>query len=76
MTNDIIWKIRDWAHERHFEQADDRKQTLKMGEECGELCSAYVRGNIDEIKDAIGDIAVVAIVLCYKIGRASCRERV
>ena len=38
-------------------------QTIKLGEEYGELCSGIVRGDKDLIKDSIGDMVVVLIAV-------------
>lgn len=56
---DIIELAQKWK----LNDAD--KQQLKVIEEVGELCSAILRNDIDEIKDAIGDIAVTVIIWDY-----------
>lgn len=57
--------------------ADDRgllagttptKQTLKLMEEAGELCNAMMLEDEGKIKDAIGDMLVVMVNLCAKLG--------
>lgn len=38
-------------------------QTIKLGEEFGELCAGIARGDIAEIKDALGDMYVVMVAV-------------
>jgi hypothetical protein len=55
--------IIEWATEKNihlFECAP--KQYLKLVEECGELASAILKGNVELQKDAIGDIFVVLVI--------------
>lgn len=57
-----------WAKERdliHEENAP--KQLIKLQEEVGELCSAYLKGNKAEQIDAIGDIRVVLTILSEQL---------
>lgn len=57
-----------WAKERdliHEENAP--KQLIKLQEEVGELCSAYLKGNKAEQIDAIGDIRVVLTILAEQL---------
>lgn len=61
--------IVEWAKERdliHKENAP--KQRLKLIEECGELAKAILKDNIEEQKDAIGDIFVVLTILSEQLG--------
>lgn len=52
--------IRDWAAQRGiFEKGDIKTQTIKLGEEFGELCQAVLQNKKADIKDAIGDMVVV-----------------
>ena len=39
---------------------------MKLIEECGELASAILKDNIEEQKDAIGDIFVVLVILAQQ----------
>ena len=60
--------IIEWAKERdliHKENAP--KQRLKLIEECGELAKAILKDDIEEQKDAIGDIFVVLIILAEQV---------
>lgn len=52
--------IRDWAEKRGLYQAGDSKtQLIKLGEEFGELCDAFLKQKDFEVYDAVGDIIVV-----------------
>ena len=59
--------IFDWANERDLINVKNApKQRLKLIEECGELASAILKNNLDEQKDAIGDIFVVLVILAHQ----------
>ena len=61
-------KIIDWAKERCLIKEENApKQIIKLQEEVGELCSAFLKQNDLEIYDAIGDIQVVLIILCEQL---------
>lgn len=56
--------IRRWANDRNIIQgATPHAQMLKMTEELGELASGIARGNMELIKDSIGDCMVVLTIL-------------
>lgn len=59
----LIEEIIEWGREKGIDNPD--KQTIKLMEECGELAHEISRSryNSDEVKDAIGDITVVLIIL-------------
>lgn len=59
-NNSVFDKIRNWAIARKLiEKGDLKTQTLKLGEEFGELSKAIIENNDEEIIDAIGDCVVV-----------------
>lgn len=61
---ELIQKVVDWANARNLIQGSTpEKQGLKLMSEYGELCDAIAKGNLDGIKDGIGDVAVVAIII-------------
>jgi len=52
--------IRKWADERGiYEKGDTKTQFLKLIEEVGELGKALLKKDVEETKDAIGDIVIV-----------------
>jgi NTP pyrophosphatase (non-canonical NTP hydrolase) len=73
------WKerVRQWAADRNLiEGSTPRKQMDKLNEECSELYEGILDNDIDDIKDAIGDIQVVLAVMCCQLGIDidECRE--
>ena len=61
--------ILKWASERGLlVKGNERNQLIKLMEEVGELSSAILKDNQPEVKDALGDIQVVLIILCYQLG--------
>lgn len=62
-------KILNWANERNLLKEENApKQIIKLQEEVGELCGAFLKKKPDEICDAVGDIQVVMIILCEQLG--------
>lgn len=58
-------QVIDWAEERGiYEKSDAYMQLLKTGEEILELLGAIHRNDLEEIKDALGDIQVCLINFC------------
>lgn len=66
--NNLTKLIEAWAKERELDKADPTKQTIKLGEEFGELCEGMSKGNIMKILDSIGDIFVVLTILSLQLG--------
>jgi len=63
---DLILK---WADERGLlVQGNERNQLIKLMEEVGELSSAILKDKPSEVKDALGDIQVVLIILSNQLG--------
>lgn len=61
--------IIQWATERGLlAGTTPTKQTLKLMEEAGELCKAMMLEDEEKIQDAIGDMLVVMVNLCSKLG--------
>lgn len=66
----LIKQIEQWAEERNLIKGSSiKKQTLKMIEEFGELCSGVAKNKPDVIKDSIGDCFVVLTII-----NAQCRN--
>ena len=62
--NEVTQKISAWHKARKITiNGNSNTQTIKLGEEFGELCSGIVRGNKDLIKDSIGDMFVVLVAI-------------
>jgi NTP pyrophosphatase (non-canonical NTP hydrolase) len=73
---DMVIKIEGWAVKRNLHLADPAKQTLKLGEEFGELCEGLAKGRPEQIKDSIGDMFVVLTILSMQLGTSidACAE--
>jgi len=57
-------QISNWHRDRKITiNGNSNTQTIKLGEEYGELCSGIVRGDKDLIKDSIGDMFVVMVAI-------------
>ena len=61
-------QIEGWAIDRKLHIADPSKQTIKLGEEFGELCQGMVKSNLDQVIDSIGDMYVVLTILSMQLG--------
>ncbi len=79
-------QISNWHRDRKITiNGNSNTQTIKLGEEYGELCSGIVRGDKDLIKDSIGDMYVVMIAIaelegmtieeCVKSSYAEIKDR-
>lgn len=73
------WKerIRQWAADRNLiEGSTAWHQVRKLIEETEELSFALHENNVEETKDAIGDIQVVLAVMCAQLNLDidECRE--
>ena len=54
-----------WGKERKIiPNAKTYSQVMKAASEMGELMDAELKNNIDEIKDAVGDIVVCLLMYC------------
>ena len=68
-ANERNERVVRWAAARNLIHGSDaRAQTIKLGEEFGELCAAIARGKTDEAMDAIGDMTVVLTILSAQLG--------
>lgn len=66
--NELTTNIEQWAIDRNLHTADPAKQTIKLGEEFGELCQGIAKNNRDQVIDSIGDMYVVLTILSQQIG--------
>lgn len=64
----LITLIEAWAVARNLHTANPNKQMLKLYEEAGEISASMARGNIEGIKDGIGDVVVVLTILSQQMG--------
>lgn len=64
----LITNVQQWSIDRGLDKADSKKQMLKLYEEFGELASGIAKGNKEVVKDSIGDVVVVLIILAQQKG--------
>lgn len=64
----LITNVQQWSIDRGLDKADSKKQLLKLYEEFGELASGIAKGNKEVVKDSIGDVVVVLIILAQQKG--------
>lgn len=64
MLQETIDLVKEWIHDRNLQTATLQSQTVKLGEEFGELCSGIARDDDAIIEDSIGDMFVVMMVMC------------
>lgn len=60
--------VKAWAKRTGLNKGGPRRQTLKLGEEAGELMAAIARNNRSGVIDAVGDIMVVLTILAEQLG--------
>lgn len=62
-------RVVDWAmHRRILDESTAQFQMLKGTEEHGEMATAILSNDREELVDAIGDQLVVAIIQCAQLG--------
>jgi NTP pyrophosphatase (non-canonical NTP hydrolase) len=67
--NELETLIIGWAKARGIvPNATPESQALKAVSEMGELADAILKGQDDEMKDAVGDVLVCLINLCALMG--------
>ena len=66
--NKLTSAIKLWSAERNLHTQDHKMQTLKVGEEVGELFKAIVKNDQEELIDAVGDTYVTLVILCQQLG--------
>lgn len=64
----LITNVQQWSIARGLDKADSKKQLLKLYEEFGELASGLAKGNKEVVKDSIGDVVVVLVILAQQKG--------
>ncbi|MFQ3903736.1 MazG-like family protein [Staphylococcus sp. 50Mo3-1] len=67
---DLTKKIEQWAEDRNLHTADPIKQYDKLVEEFGELMKGINKQDMDMIKDSIGDMYVVMVIMGVQTGNS------
>lgn len=64
--NEFTANVQQWAKERGiYEHSTSNAQALKTLSELGELSDAVIKGELDNLKDAIGDVMVCIVNYAY-----------
>lgn len=66
--NELVNKIEQWSTNKGLDQAESSKQMLKVVEEIGEIAAALARGDMDALKDGIGDGVITLTILAQQNG--------
>lgn len=67
--SDLETNVVEWANDRSLIKPENAKnQTLKTVSEVGELSDAILKGDENEILDAIGDVEVCLTILKEQLG--------
>ncbi|MGG5359368.1 MazG-like family protein [Enterococcus sp. DIV0240a] len=66
--NELVKNVEQWAKDKGLDQAEPSKQFLKTSEEFGEIAAGMARGNMEAVKDGIGDTIVTLIILSMQHG--------
>lgn len=64
----LVKLVEGWSKDKDLDKAESSKQFLKVSEEVGEVASALARGQVEELKDGIGDVIVTLIILAQQQG--------
>jgi len=60
----LLALISEWHQDRKITiNGNSSTQTIKLGEEYGELCAGIVRGDKEKIADSLGDMFVVMVAV-------------
>ena len=71
MTNtldQLVKQVETWSVDKNLHNGNSDRQTLKFYEEAGEIAAALSRGQMDALKDGIGDTVVTLIILAQQQG--------
>ncbi|MGW9920506.1 NTP pyrophosphatase (non-canonical NTP hydrolase) [Staphylococcus hominis] len=69
MTNtldQLVEQVQQWSIDKDLHNGNPDRQALKFYEEAGEVASALSRGQMDALKDGIGDTVVTLIILAQQ----------
>ena len=62
---ELMRLVTDWAKDRRIiPNSTPQAQLMKTISELGELADATLKGDIDEVKDGVGDVLVTLIIYC------------
>lgn len=64
--NQLVEQVEQWSIDKDLHNGNSDRQALKFYEEAGEVASALSRGQMDALKDGIGDTVVTLIILAQQ----------
>ncbi|MEB7366946.1 MazG-like family protein [Staphylococcus borealis] len=64
--NQLVKQVEQWSIDKDLHKGNPDRQALKFYEEAGEVASALSRGQMDALKDGIGDTVVTLIILAQQ----------
>lgn len=62
----LVEQVEAWSVDKNLQNGNPDRQALKFYEEAGEVGAALSRGQIDALKDGIGDTVVTLIILAQQ----------
>lgn len=62
----LVEQVQQWSIDKDLHNGNPDRQALKFYEEAGEVASALSRGQMDALKDGIGDTVVTLIILAQQ----------
>lgn len=68
MLDQLVAQTEQWSKDKGLDKAEPSKQFLKVTEEIGEVAAALARGDMELLKDSIGDSVVTLTILAQQNG--------
>lgn len=65
-VDQLIKQVEQWSKDKDLHNGNPDRQALKFYEEAGEVGAALSRGQMDSLKDGIGDTVVTLIILAQQ----------
>lgn len=65
--NELVENVKAWSIAKGIDKAKPIKQMQKLSEEWGELNQAKAKSNPEQLKDSIGDVLIVLIILAQQL---------
>jgi len=62
----LVEQVQQWSIDKNLHNGNSDRQALKFYEEAGEVAAALSRGQMDALKDGIGDTVVTLIILAQQ----------
>ncbi|MGW9775804.1 NTP pyrophosphatase (non-canonical NTP hydrolase) [Staphylococcus sp. 093350072-1] len=62
----LVEQVEAWSVDKNLQNGNPDRQALKFYEEAGEVAAALSRGQMDALKDGIGDTVVTLIILAQQ----------